>query len=520
MLQVRLLMLEECDLIIECRVCRGLFRALPNFIAHKRVYCCQAYCNHSQNLQFQAATSFEPPQEQPVVVEPKAPEETDSKDDCVDSHSQVGQRKEKGRGEKKDGTTGGSKPAFRGDKSKDKSNSSQGKAKADSERADSTRTGGSLQAKATVDPSQTKTQPQLKMGDKADLGPLAETVRQIQAGELGHSKAYTMYTAAAEKMEREKGDAENAAPLRLTAIPTNPCAVFVNSGNMTTSQTGAQSQSSALSQAAPSLQISADVGKVDEKNKIKNSSDSEPKVAGSQKSLSEGSMPASNGKTAAGGSAAQLTRKAVTAKGTLRNVARVVRELRQKKEESVLKKKAASKDAARRAGYKNTRSSSSLPSKPSSNLPLDPVLLLAAPAAQVSTSADQSAKWKEGKHHGVSMSVSEGVNPLVARTGDKGGSLRAVVKRCLTGRPGALRMSPHNAGSGERNSDLDNSLTRPGERSSDMDSISEAGSFSDRGEAPSPSGLLRQREEESPDQSAMDLDNMRCKICNVSIYAW
>ena len=78
-------------------------------------------------------------------------------------------------------------------------------------------------------------------------------------------------------------------------------------------------------------------------------------------------------------------------------------------------------------------------------------------------------------------------------------------------------MSPHKAGSGERTSDLDG-LMRPGERSSDVDSISEAGSFSDRGETPSPSGLLRQREEESPDQSAMDLDNMRCKICNVSLY--
>ena len=491
LLQVRLLMLEECDLIIECRVCRGLFRALPNFIAHKRVYCCQAYCNHSQNQQFQAATAFEPPQEQPVIVEPKAPEEA-NRAECPDSHGQAGQCKERGRGEKKEGSAGGLKPASRGDKSREKDHLSQGKAQVSSD------TAGNSWIEEATDPSQAKAQSQHKRGDGAELGSLVETVRQIQSGQLGHSKAYAVYTAAAEKMEREKANTANTAPLHLTAIPTNPCAVFVKSGNVTANQTVSQPLSNTSSQPASSLQSSLpDMVTGVEKDKTKNSSDS----------VAKGTMSAGSVKPAAGGSSiSQATRKAGVAKGTLRNVTRVVRELRQKKEESVTKKKAVSKDQAGRAGRK--------PSPPTT---LNPPSRLAAPTTQASASPDRLGKWEDGKQQGVPVSVPKGIDPPTSRRSDRGGSLRAVVKRCLTGRPGALRMSPHKAGSGERTSDLEG-LMRPGERSSDVDSISEAGSFSDRGETPSPSGLLRQREEESPDQSAMDLDNMRCKICNVSLY--
>ena len=37
--QVRKLILDECDIILECRVCRNLFRSLPNFLAHKQTFC-------------------------------------------------------------------------------------------------------------------------------------------------------------------------------------------------------------------------------------------------------------------------------------------------------------------------------------------------------------------------------------------------------------------------------------------------------------------------------------------------
>ncbi|XP_033726828.1 LOW QUALITY PROTEIN: mucin-4-like [Pecten maximus] len=37
--EVRNLMYNECDFIVECRVCHNLFRSIPNFVAHKRIYC-------------------------------------------------------------------------------------------------------------------------------------------------------------------------------------------------------------------------------------------------------------------------------------------------------------------------------------------------------------------------------------------------------------------------------------------------------------------------------------------------
>ena len=37
--QVRDVLLNECDLIYECKVCFNLFRSLSNFISHKRTFC-------------------------------------------------------------------------------------------------------------------------------------------------------------------------------------------------------------------------------------------------------------------------------------------------------------------------------------------------------------------------------------------------------------------------------------------------------------------------------------------------
>ncbi|CAI9728823.1 finger 800-like [Octopus vulgaris] len=43
--EVRQYILNESDVIIECKACRNLFRALPNFVAHKRIYCMDSHLN-------------------------------------------------------------------------------------------------------------------------------------------------------------------------------------------------------------------------------------------------------------------------------------------------------------------------------------------------------------------------------------------------------------------------------------------------------------------------------------------
>ncbi|CAK9304292.1 unnamed protein product [Gordionus sp. m RMFG-2023] len=44
------LIINEGDLIFECRMCRALHRALPNFLAHKRYYCREMYKDHGQRM--------------------------------------------------------------------------------------------------------------------------------------------------------------------------------------------------------------------------------------------------------------------------------------------------------------------------------------------------------------------------------------------------------------------------------------------------------------------------------------
>ena len=42
--EIKDLILNECNIIYECRVCRNLFRSLANFLAHKRLYCKKHCC--------------------------------------------------------------------------------------------------------------------------------------------------------------------------------------------------------------------------------------------------------------------------------------------------------------------------------------------------------------------------------------------------------------------------------------------------------------------------------------------
>ncbi|XP_077517041.1 uncharacterized protein LOC144127921 isoform X1 [Amblyomma americanum] len=42
--EVKDVLLNECNVLFECKVCRSLFRSLANLLAHKRVYCTQHLC--------------------------------------------------------------------------------------------------------------------------------------------------------------------------------------------------------------------------------------------------------------------------------------------------------------------------------------------------------------------------------------------------------------------------------------------------------------------------------------------
>ncbi|KAK2142662.1 hypothetical protein LSH36_926g00052 [Paralvinella palmiformis] len=49
--EVKQALVHHCDFIMECKVCRSLFRGLPNFLAHKRHYCEDPNCNVEVSLE-------------------------------------------------------------------------------------------------------------------------------------------------------------------------------------------------------------------------------------------------------------------------------------------------------------------------------------------------------------------------------------------------------------------------------------------------------------------------------------
>ncbi|XP_048727125.2 uncharacterized protein LOC125645579 [Ostrea edulis] len=73
--EVRNLLRNECDLIMECKICRNFFRSFPNFVAHKRVYCLEMNADKIYNDRLPTVTENSKSSET-VVVEPTAPEES------------------------------------------------------------------------------------------------------------------------------------------------------------------------------------------------------------------------------------------------------------------------------------------------------------------------------------------------------------------------------------------------------------------------------------------------------------
>ncbi|CAH1775908.1 unnamed protein product [Owenia fusiformis] len=65
--EVKQFLYRESNVILECNVCKSLFRALPNFIAHKRCYCKESYCD--RKVRFVEKTDAS----ETVVVLPESP---------------------------------------------------------------------------------------------------------------------------------------------------------------------------------------------------------------------------------------------------------------------------------------------------------------------------------------------------------------------------------------------------------------------------------------------------------------
>ncbi|XP_076038934.1 uncharacterized protein LOC143024080 [Oratosquilla oratoria] len=72
--EVQNMLLHECDIIMECKVCRNLFRSVANFLAHKRIYCRENYSD-VRSLFHKGETEGVTNQSGTVIVVPEPPSE-------------------------------------------------------------------------------------------------------------------------------------------------------------------------------------------------------------------------------------------------------------------------------------------------------------------------------------------------------------------------------------------------------------------------------------------------------------
>ncbi|KFM75187.1 Zinc finger protein 800, partial [Stegodyphus mimosarum] len=70
--EIKDIILNECNIVYECKVCTGLFRSLANFMYHKRCYCKKHLCEEMVLFE-----NFE--EETPVVIQPEPPSDYNAK---------------------------------------------------------------------------------------------------------------------------------------------------------------------------------------------------------------------------------------------------------------------------------------------------------------------------------------------------------------------------------------------------------------------------------------------------------
>lgn len=77
--QIRQMLLQESDVILECKVCRSLFRSVINFVDHKKKYCSRGTgpdVMSSQNVNFDLQELYSRESEEAVYVEPQGIEDS------------------------------------------------------------------------------------------------------------------------------------------------------------------------------------------------------------------------------------------------------------------------------------------------------------------------------------------------------------------------------------------------------------------------------------------------------------
>ena len=224
--EMRTLLQIECNFIFECKVCRGLFRDLPNFISHKRVFCDKSV------VEEQWVNLAQVSEEEVVMVESEATDETRS------------QRSEESTSAS---ACEGDLPTGAASEQVDHPTASSNQQKSSCPLSDSEQV--ELSAAPQPDPSdsilpgdhkgsssgsQTVHQPcshvekqQHNMTSSGARPSLEDTVQRLQARNAGQFSSLQVYTNAIEKVQRQKESAK-VTTIKTTPIPTNRNAIYVD----------------------------------------------------------------------------------------------------------------------------------------------------------------------------------------------------------------------------------------------------------------------------------------------------
>ncbi|OWF49160.1 uncharacterized protein LOC110452168 [Mizuhopecten yessoensis] len=229
--EVRNLMYNECDFIVECRVCRNLFRSIPNFVAHKRIYCT---AEAEQTLfpssgQEESVVVVQPMDNSPGTsgsVSPTAVATTSSQSTSVARQSAT-----------KSANTAiptGSVNNAKSVLSSVFSSSSLSQSRTMSQSTSSVNVSGSMGARRSAQEQPHNQGQGIKaqgQGEKKEEGDSSDgdtsTLKQLLTGKFkGKSSEYNFYSKTAEKMERERRSKE-VSTVVMTPIPTNRNAAYL-----------------------------------------------------------------------------------------------------------------------------------------------------------------------------------------------------------------------------------------------------------------------------------------------------